>query len=527
MRTLAPLAAADAAALGSHREAAAQLERALRFADGMAPEGMATVLDALARERALVDQWQRAAEAGAGALDLWRRVGDRAREADALCQLSRAMWRLCRGPESRAYAEQAVAALDGCAPGPQLARAYSALADARRHGGDAEGGLAMSRRAADLARAHDLGAVLSDALNTEACILIDLNRAWEPAMREALDVAVATGADDQAGRAFANMHALLSNAKRFAEAERVYLDGSAFCEERDISTYGFCLAGTHGEALVHQGRWDQAMGLCLPLLDSGVASPANRITLALGVGRILSRRGDPGAWPYLEEAVAHAEASDEPSWRVEVYPCRAEARWLGGDTEGARSDLERVGPYAATADPWMAGLIATGGRRVGLPPLARSQPVAEPHALSLAGEHAAAARAWDRLGCPFDAAMALLDSGEEALMREALARFESLGADQVVQAARRCMHGLGIRSVPVGARATTRDHPAGLTRREQEVLELVCEGHTNDAISHRLFISRRTVDHHVSAVLAKLGVSTRTAAVVEAGRRRLAQVPPS
>jgi DNA-binding CsgD family transcriptional regulator/tetratricopeptide (TPR) repeat protein len=518
---LAPRAARDAARLGSHREAAAQYERALRMAGDAPVPTLARLADGVALESALVDDWARAAEAGAGALDLWRRVGDRAREADALCRLSRAMWRLCRGPESRAYAEQAVAALDGSAPGPELARAYSALADARRHGGDAEGGLEVCRRAADLARTLGLSAVLSDALNTEACILIDLNRPWEPAMREALDVAVATGADDQAGRAFANLHALLSNAHRFAEAERVYLDGSAFCEERDISTYGFCLAGTHGEALVHQGRWDQVMGLCLPLLDSGVASPANRITLALSVGRILSRRGDPGAWPYLDEAVAHAEASDEPGWRVEVYPCRAEARWLAGDTEGARGDLERVGRYAATADPWMAGLIATGSRRVGLPPPDRSEPVAEPHALSLAGQHAAAARAWDRLGCPFDAAMALLDSGEEALMREAAARFESLGAGQAGDATRRQMRALGIRSGASGAHRSTRDHPAGLTRREQEVLELICDGGTNEEIAQRLVVSRRTVDHHVSSVLAKLGVPTRTAAAREAILQRL------
>lgn len=67
-------------------------------------------------------------------------------------------------------------------------------------------------------------------------------------------------------------------------------------------------------------------------------------------------------------------------------------------------------------------------------------------------------------------------------------------------------------------RSTTRENPAGLTRREREVLELICDGHTNDEISGRLFISAKTVDHHVSAVLGKLGVGSRKVAAAEAVR---------
>jgi DNA-binding NarL/FixJ family response regulator len=80
------------------------------------------------------------------------------------------------------------------------------------------------------------------------------------------------------------------------------------------------------------------------------------------------------------------------------------------------------------------------------------------------------------------------------------------------------MRSLGIRSVPAGARATTREHPLGLTRREQEVLDLVAVGQTNDEISQRLVISVKTVDHHVSAVLSKLGVGSRRQAATEAAR---------
>lgn len=60
-----------------------------------------------------------------------------------------------------------------------------------------------------------------------------------------------------------------------------------------------------------------------------------------------------------------------------------------------------------------------------------------------------------------------------------------------------------------GVRSVTRADPLGLTRRQREVLELVCDGHTNAEIAQRLFLSERTVDHHVSAMLAKLGVGSR------------------
>ena len=80
----------------------------------------------------------------------------------------------------------------------------------------------------------------------------------------------------------------------------------------------------------------------------------------------------------------------------------------------------------------------------------------------------------------------------------------------------------GIRSIPAGPRAATRAHPLGLTRREHEVLDLICAGHTNAEIAGQLFISAKTVDHHVSAVLAKLGAPSREVAASQAARFGLA-----
>ena len=122
------------------------------------------------------------------------------------------------------------------------------------------------------------------------------------------------------------------------------------------------------------------------------------------------------------------------------------------------------------------------------------------------------------MGCPYDAVLALLDAAEEPALRQALGICQDLGANATARIIRRTMRKLGIRSIPVGQRAAAREHPLGLTRREQEILDLICARRTNAEIAAQLVISAKTVDHHVSAVLAKLGVPTRRAAAQAAAR---------
>jgi len=503
-------AAERAADLAAHREAAAQYERALRFSQDAEPEVIADLNDRLALETALIDRWQDAADARERALQLWRQTGNRLREGDTLRRLSRTMWRLCRGKEAGIRADEAIAALEPLGPTAELAWAYANLANHLLLTDNFDAGRTAAHRAEELAEKLDLPAAHSDALNSEGCILANTGGDWENVLDRALTVALNAGAAEQAGRAYSNSYVNYATARRFADAERYYVDGSAYCYEHDISTYLTCLRGHRTSALVATGDWDEAVHIGRSLLDSG-ASPVNRISSLVSVGTVLARRDGPSAWALLDEALGLALGTNEATWISFARLARVEAYWFEDRTAELAAELAAVHPYALQSDDWEAGQLATWLRRsaVNLPD---PDVVAAPYMLALAGDFDAASQAWSELGCPYDAALALFDSGTEEGLRQALSRFDALGADAAVQATRRAMRQLGVRSIPAGTRSTTRSHPHGLTQRENDVLELIRAKHTNAEIAAKLFISTKTVDHHVSAVLAKLGVSTRAQA---------------
>jgi DNA-binding CsgD family transcriptional regulator len=204
-------------------------------------------------------------------------------------------------------------------------------------------------------------------------------------------------------------------------------------------------------------------------------------------------RRPPLQLPRRAPGSAAADDTGEPQPKVSVRLARAEAYWLEGRIPEALHEAELAD------DVW-------------------ASKVTRPYRLLLDGKAVRSAELWTDLGCPYEAAMALAGSPDETALRSALDILTALRAVPAARICRQRLRRLGVRSIPVGPRAATRSHPLGLTRREVEVLDLIRAHLTNAEIAEKLFISARTVDHHVSAILAELGVPSRAAARRAAGR---------
>jgi DNA-binding NarL/FixJ family response regulator len=191
---------------------------------------------------------------------------------------------------------------------------------------------------------------------------------------------------------------------------------------------------------------------------------------------------------------------------------RAEAALLGDDHERARAEALAVRALVFThGNSWLRGEFAwllwqTGERDI------QTDDLGPPYALQIAGDFAGAAAAWRELGCPYEQALALAESDDPDGIRRAIEILESQGAKPALGRAIRRLRALGVQDVPAmrrGPRASTRANPAGLTRREVEVLLLLADGLRNAEIAERLYLAPKTVRHHVSSIFGKLGVETR------------------
>jgi DNA-binding CsgD family transcriptional regulator/tetratricopeptide (TPR) repeat protein len=519
VRRHAPEAARRSAALGAHREAAAQFERALRFAAGADDATLAALHEGLGGECALLDRWEEAEATLRAALRLHHDLGDELSAGRNLWMLSKALWRLCRGEEAAETAQEGVRILAAQPASPELAWAYANLSALRMYVGQTEQAIAIGEQACRLGEQLGLPEVVSYALNTIGCAQADDGHSGMDTIERALRIAVDADLHEAAGRAFANLQAIGNAQNRFAEAERFYAEGMAYCDERELRVFTSCLLGGHAETMVFTGNWDEAAEVSRLLLERQRISPVNKLTLLQALGTVMGRRGEPGAWDLLDDGAELAEGTGEQQCIVPVRAARAELRWLNGQSDLALAEVRSCyGQAAGRVEPWAFGALAIWLYRLGQPPAGTPGRLPEPYALEAAGDWRAAAAAWDRLGRPYDAALTRLGSADEDALRTALTALDQLGARAAAAVARKRMRDLGLRAIPRGPRASTRSAPAGLTAREQEILVLVTEGLADREISRRLFISERTVQHHVSAVLSKIGVSSRAAAAREATR---------
>ena len=509
----APLAARQAAALNAHRESAAYYQIALRYADRVAPEERAGLLECRSYEGYLTDQMQEALQTRGEALEIWKQLGDERRRGDNLRWMSRLTWSLGRTIEAEDYIIEAVTILEGLPPGPELAMAYSSRAQLHMLADEKQQAVLWGSRAIELAEKLGATETLVHALNNVGTAeLLAHDEQGRIKLEESLRLALANNYQDHAARAYTNLASAAVRDRTYGLAIRYLEDGIIYTTEHDLDFYKLYMTAWRGRVHFEQGDWDSAADDAGLVLEHHRVLAIAKIT-ALGVlGHVRLRRGDPDAVRLLTEANELARQTRELQRIGPIASARAEMAWLKGDLEQIREEARFVLEMAkGHDDPWLQGEFAFWMWRAG-GAIETPEKIAAPYALQMSRDWRAAAEAWKVIGCPYEEAMALAE-GDESAQLAALEILETLGAGPAAERLRQTLRATGVRGIPRGPRPSTKENAAGLTSRQMEVLALMTNGLGNAEIADRLFISPKTVDHHVSAILAKLDARTRAEAV--------------
>jgi DNA-binding CsgD family transcriptional regulator len=509
----APEAARQAAARKAHREAIAHYQTALRYADRLDAEQRAILLDELTTEFFLTGRMEEAEAPCEAALALWRALDRTEQIGRDLRQASAIGWYLGRNAESERYLQMAVELLETLPPGRELARACAAMSGKRMVMSDNAGARTWGMRALELAERLDDAETLSQALNSmgssEMCSGYSDGQAL---LERSLRIAKEHGLERLIAIGYSNLTSSCVEMRAYEQTMRYVREGMAYCAEHDLDLATQCLRGDWAHVRLDQGDWAGADEEVTAILSVPWLSPASRIIPLTMLGFVRARRGDPGVETLLDELRDLALPTGEMQNIAPMAAARAEWRWLQGDLAGCATEA-RIGVAIASHldHPWDLGEVAIWLWR-GDGSIEVLDEVAEPFALEMSGDWRAAADAWKQIGCPYEQALALLD-GDEAAQREALAIFERLGARPAAEITRRRLRHTGVRRLPRGPRPATQANPYGLTARQLEILLLLAEGLHNNDIADRLSTTSKTVEHHVTAVLAKLHARSRAEAV--------------
>jgi len=338
---------------------------------------------------------------------------------------------------------------------------------------------------------------------------------------ELADVARERQWDELASRAYDTVAFVDVEQGNLRGLQEVVDAGLAHADKRDLPVARLWIVAARATLHLLAGRWNAAVEDAESVL-AGARLPGC-IHPDLVVATVRMRRGDGDFENNVENTLSAAQGLDEPMRLIEAYVVLAESMWLTGRPDqrvvDAAARLEQLGGLPDTR--WPAGHLATWLRRLRIT-FTMPADLPEPFRASVDGRHAEAAAWWRAAGSPFNEAMALADSLDPDDRVRAVMSMDRLGAVGTADRLRRELRLDGVASVPKRPTETTRANPGGLTNRQLEVARLLARGLTNSEIATEVFISHKTAEHHVSAVLSKLGLPNRRAVVQAAGELGLA-----
>jgi ATP/maltotriose-dependent transcriptional regulator MalT len=528
----APKAAANAAALGAHKEAASFYAKALKFVEYADTELAANLNESWAYEVGLTTHMnQSVIDARRHAINLWRALGRQDKVGENLRYLSRLYWYQGQAEKAEQYANQAIQTFESIPASSELAMAYSMRSQLDMLNDRLDEAVIWGNKALQLAEQFNSVSVTVHALNNiGTAIVMRGDERGEEQLNKSLSIAQQHGLHEDVARVYTNYSDYCIRFKKLKLAESLSTKGIQYDISHDLDSWTYYLVGLQAQLRQEQGRLIDAHTIA-----SGVQGIENQTLLMklpalLVLARVSSRLAMANSDELLIQALSDAQSTNECQYMIPAHFALIEYHWLQSDnpaqTELVKKHIIWLDELAdGLLNQWQLGeLMAWKMRHSMHVDMAKLHAIAPPYQLELQGDIEGAFIAWQTLGMPFDASLSLLHGQNEpadirqSQLLKAWQLFENIEAKAALQKVRSIAvdEGVGdlLPKVRRGPYTKTRQHPLGLTNKEQQVLKCLVTGASNQQIAQTLSRSNRTIENHVSSILNKLNVDNRIEAML-------------
>ena len=516
----APIAAKQAASVGAHIEASKLFLTAIEYSDGNDVDQMVEFYESYAYECYLTNQVRDAIIYQGKALKIRQQKNEIEQAGNCLRLLSRLWWFDGNRQEAEKYGNDAIGIFESQPASKAKAMAYSNMSQLKLLSDETAECVMWGKKAIEIAKELKDDEILCHAMNNVGSVLWKTNSSkgkGREMLFESLDIALKNSFHEHAARAYSNIVSVYLLFKEYELASQVLEEGINYCEERNLNSSKNYKLYIKAKIFFETGHWHQASAILENLLSNPSQLGSVKIAALTVLSVIKIRKGEGDALVYLNEAKLLSKKTKEHNRVIPVMIAELEYEWLTGKERITEEELKLSIELVRKIDnsylnsEFAFWLKKTRKKELDIAGLY------EPYKLLKEGKIKSAVGFWEAKGCPFEKAFALF-AGNEDEMKNALLIFHQIGADAVYEKIKMEMRAGGIKKIPRGLRESTKTNPAQLTNRELDVLHLLQKGIQNKEIAGALFISPKTTDHHISNILFKLDVKSRSKAVAEAIR---------
>lgn len=517
----APIAAKEAARLGAHREASKLYLTAIEYYQGKDRCALLDLYKAYSYECYLTNQIREAIIYATKSLKLLQEEAECEKSGDCLRLLSRLWWFDGNRARAEQYALQSVEVLKDQPISKAKAMAFSNMSLLKMLSDERQLCIFWGEEAIKIAKELNDEKTLAHALNNVGTVRMRHHSTREKGLEQlklSREIALKNSDHENVARYYTNVGINAIKMKEYDFASEILEEGLKYCGERNLDSMVSYLILCKAKHSIDLGNWNEALLIATRLTDKEDLPPVIRIVALVILASIKMRRGQEEVLPLLLEAKEKAYETIEPQRILPVLVALLEYEWITGKRiietpvlEEAIMMVKQTGNIYEDSE-FAFWLWKARGEKISL---------TESFDGYLIDNHInvkEAAAQWNKLGCPYEEALMLFE-GNDADKIAALEKLYLLGAEIITEKLKFQMRASGIKGIPRGIRKSTRQNPANLTLRELGILRLLSEGMQNKEIAGKLFISPKTVDHHISSILFKLDVNSRTRAVKQAHER--------